>query len=86
MLPPTSAAEMAGCPGIELAFHRDQFNAFDLRDEDLVALCQRFEKGAIRPSCISTPTLFFLADGPRDPLAPMTHRQCMSIWRGVNSG
>ena len=63
------AVEEAGYPGIELAFHMDQFNPFEMSDDDLLALRQRFENSDIKPSCIATPTLFFLADRPHDPSA-----------------
>lgn len=63
------AVERAGYPGIELAFHRDQFNPFELSDEDLLALRRRFETGHIKPSCISTATLFFQTDRPHEPSA-----------------
>ena len=63
------AVEKAGYPGIELAFHMDQFNPFELSDDDLAALRQRFDNSDIKPSCIATPTLFFLADRPHDPSA-----------------
>ncbi len=63
------AVEKAGYSGIELAFHMDQFNPFEMSDSDLTALKQRFENSNIKPSCISTPTLFFLADRPHDPSA-----------------
>ena len=63
------AVEKAGYPGIELAFHMDQFNPFEMSDEELLALRQRFESSNIKPSCIATPTLFFLADRPHDPSA-----------------
>lgn len=63
------AVERAGYPGIELAFHRDQFNPFEFSDEDLLVLRLRFDMRGIKPSCISTATLFFLADRPHDPSA-----------------
>lgn len=63
------AVEKAGYPGIELAFHMDQFNPFEISDGDLLALRQRFSNSNIKPSCIATPTLFFLADRPHDPSA-----------------
>jgi sugar phosphate isomerase/epimerase len=63
------AVEKAGYPGIELAFHMDQFNPFEMSEEKLLALRQRFESSNIKPSCIATPTLFFLADRPHDPSA-----------------
>ncbi len=63
------AVEAAGYPGIELAFHMDQFNPFEMGSDELLALRQRFENSAIKPSCIATPTLFFLADRPHDPSA-----------------
>ena len=63
------AVEKAGYPGIELAFHIDQFNPFEMSDEELLTLRQRFESSNIKPSCIATPTLFFLADRPHDPSA-----------------
>jgi len=63
------AVERAGYPGIELAFHMEQFNPFELSDEDLLVLRQRFEMRNIKPSCISTATLFFLADRPHEPSA-----------------
>ena len=63
------AVESAGYPGIELAFHIEQFNPFEMTESDLLCLRQRFENGNIKPSCIATPTLFFLADRPHDPSA-----------------
>jgi len=63
------ALEKAGYPGVELAFHMDQFNPFEMRDEDLSALRKHLEKRDIKPSCISTATLFFLADRPHEPSA-----------------
>lgn len=66
------AVEAAGYPGIELAFHMDQFNPFEMGEDELLALRHRFESSAIKPSCIATPTLFFLADRPHDPSAMCT--------------
>jgi len=63
------AVEAAGYPGIELAFHMDQFNPFEISPDELLALRRRFDNSAIKPSCIATPTLFFLADRPHDPSA-----------------
>jgi len=63
------AVEKAGYPGIELAFHMEQFNPFEMSEDDLLALRQRFANSNIKPSCIATPTLFFLADRPHDPSA-----------------
>ncbi len=66
------AVEAAGYPGIELAFHMKQFNPFEMSDDELFALRRRFDNSDIKPSCIATPTLFFLADRPHDPSAMCT--------------
>ncbi|MFO3797602.1 MAG: sugar phosphate isomerase/epimerase family protein, partial [Anaerolineales bacterium] len=61
------AVDRAGYAGVELAFHRDQFNVFNLSDDDLEAIRKRFETLRARPACVATASHFFTPSRPHEP-------------------
>ncbi len=61
------AVEKAGYAGIELSFHRDQFNPFDLTEDVLEALKKRLEAGHMKPACVATASHFFMPSRPHEP-------------------
>lgn len=62
-----AAIDAAGYAGVEIAFHRDQFNVFELGDDELVALRRQFERLRARPACIATAAHFFEPQRPHEP-------------------
>lgn len=61
------AVDRAGYAGVELAFHRDQFNVFNLTDDDLDAVRKRFGSLRARPACVATASHFFTPSRPHEP-------------------
>jgi sugar phosphate isomerase/epimerase len=61
------AVDKAGYQGIELSFHRDQFNPFEITDEDLAAVKRRFERTQVKPACVATASHFFTPSRPHEP-------------------
>ncbi len=61
------AVDRAGYPGIELSFHRDQFNPFDITDDYLVAIRRRFAGLRVTPACLATASHFFTPSRPHEP-------------------
>jgi sugar phosphate isomerase/epimerase len=61
------AVDQAGYPGIELSFHRDQFNPFELTDEYVAALKRKLATVAVKPACIATASHFFTPSRPHEP-------------------
>lgn len=61
------AVDRAGYAGVELAFHRDQFNVFNVTDDDLAAIRKRFESLRARPACVATASHFFTPSRPHEP-------------------
>jgi sugar phosphate isomerase/epimerase len=59
--------DKAGYPGIELAFHRDQFNPFEITDEYISAIKKRLETVAVKPACVATASHFFTPSRPHEP-------------------
>lgn len=59
--------DKAGYPGVELSFHRDQFNPFDITDDYLAAIKKRFETLEVKPACVSTASHFFTPQRPHEP-------------------
>lgn len=59
--------DRAGYPGIELAFHRDHFNPFDITDDDLAAIKRKFDTTRVRPACVATASHFFTPSRPHEP-------------------
>lgn len=61
------AVDKAGYPGIELSFHRDQFNPFEITDEYLATIRKRFETTHVQPACVATASHFFTPSRPHEP-------------------
>ncbi|WP_291772442.1 sugar phosphate isomerase/epimerase [Castellaniella sp.] len=61
------AVDKAGYEGVELAFHRRQFNPFDLDDESLAAIRKTLTKRRVKPACIATASHFFTPSRPHEP-------------------
>jgi sugar phosphate isomerase/epimerase len=59
--------DQAGYPGIEVSFHRDQFNPFDLSEEYLAAIKKQFDASRVKPACIATASHFFTPSRPHEP-------------------
>lgn len=59
--------DKAGYDGIELSFHKTQFNPYEFTEKDLIQLKFEFKKRRIKPACISTATFFFLSERPHEP-------------------
>ena len=69
-LPFTEAIDVvaqAGYPGIELSFHREQFNPFELGDDDLAATRRRLDAAGIVAPCVATASHFFNPQQPHEP-------------------
>jgi sugar phosphate isomerase/epimerase len=61
------AVDRAGYPGIEVSFHRDQFNPFELTDEYVEAIKKKFQGVRVKPACIATASHFFTPSRPHEP-------------------
>ncbi len=59
--------DKAGYPGIELSFHRDQFNPFEITDEYIATIKKRFGTVAVKPACVATASHFFTPSRPHEP-------------------
>jgi sugar phosphate isomerase/epimerase len=59
--------DKAGYAGIELSFHRVQFNPFDITTEYLEAVKKRFETARVKPACVATASHFFTPSRPHEP-------------------
>lgn len=61
------AVAQAGYSGIELSFHRDQFNPFDLTDDSLDAVQRSLKATGLVPACMATASHFFTPSRPHEP-------------------
>jgi sugar phosphate isomerase/epimerase len=61
------AVDKAGYEGVELAFHRRQFNPFDLDGESLDAIRKTLTKRRVKAACIATASHFFTPSRPHEP-------------------
>ncbi len=61
------AVDKAGYAGIELSFHRDQFNPFEITDEYLVKIKQKFKTTRVKPAAVATASHFFTPSRPHEP-------------------
>ncbi len=59
--------DKAGYPGIELAFHRDQFNPFNLTDDYLDEIKRRLSRLRVKAACVATASHFFTPQRPHEP-------------------
>ena len=62
-----AVVHQAGYPGIELSFHRDQFNPFNVGDGDLLKLRHLFDGLPLKPACVATASHFFTPSRPHEP-------------------
>lgn len=61
------AVARTGYEGIEISFHREQFNPFNLGEVELDAVKARLRKNAIKPACVATASHFFTPSRPHEP-------------------
>ncbi|HMN21065.1 MAG TPA: sugar phosphate isomerase/epimerase family protein [Ottowia sp.] len=61
------AVDRAGYDGIEISFHRDQFNPFDLSEDDLAAVRKRLDARRVKAACVATASHFFDPQRPHEP-------------------
>ena len=61
------AVDRAGYPGIEVSFHRDQFNPFEITDEYLDTVKKKFETTRVKAACVATASHFFTPSRPHEP-------------------
>lgn len=61
------AVDKAGYEGVELAFHRRQFNPFDLGGDYLGTIRKELAKRRVKPACIATASHFFTPSRPHEP-------------------
>ena len=54
-----SVVDKAGYPRIELSFHRDQFNPFEITDEYIATIKKRFRTVEVKPACVATASHLF---------------------------
>ena len=59
--------DKAGYPGVELSFHRDQFNPFDITDDYLETVKKKLDALEVTAACISTASHFFTPQRPHEP-------------------
>src|SRR5574340_239374 len=57
----------AGYPGVEISFHRDQFNPFDITDEYLETVKKRLGGLEVKPAAVATASHFFTPSRPHEP-------------------
>lgn len=61
------AVDRAGYDGIEISFHRDHFNPFDIDDDYLACVKHRLDRARVKPACVATASHFFSPQRPHEP-------------------
>lgn len=61
------AVDRAGYAGVEIGFHREQFNVFDLGDDDLARVRRHLATRRVKPACVATASYFFDPQRPHEP-------------------
>jgi sugar phosphate isomerase/epimerase len=59
--------DKAGYPGIELSFHRDQFNPFNITDDDIASVKNKLQSLQVKAACVATASHFFTPSRPHEP-------------------
>jgi len=59
--------DKAGYPGIELSFHRDQFNPFNISDDDISNVKNKLQSVRVEAACVATASHFFTPSRPHEP-------------------
>lgn len=85
------AVDRAGYEGVEISFHRDQFNVFDLDDDALDSVREHLRRLRVQPACVATASHFFDPMQPHEPsLMALEHaarkRRIDLIKRGIHVG
>ncbi len=62
-----NVVDKAGYSGVELSFHRDQFNPFEITDEYIATIKKQFETVNVIPACVATASYFFTPSRPHEP-------------------
>ena len=81
--------DKAGYPGIELAFHRDQFNPFNITDDDIQNVKHKLQTTRVTAACVATASHFFTPSRPHEPslMSPDTagrKRRINLVKRGID--
>lgn len=84
------AVDRAGYDGVELSFHRRQFNPFNLSDEDLGAVRGHLDGLRVQAACVATASHFFTPSRPHEPsllaLEPAARKRRIDlVRRGVHA-
>lgn len=61
------AVDRAGYEGIEISFHRDQFNPFNIDDDYLAVVRKRLDARRVTAACVATASHFFDPHRPHEP-------------------
>ena len=59
--------DQAGYPGIEISFHRDQFNPFNITDADIDRVKRKLQTTQVKAACVATASHFFTPSRPHEP-------------------
>ena len=81
--------DKAGYPGIELSFHRDQFNPFNITDDDITNVKNKLQSVRVQAACVATASHFFTPSRPHEPslMSPDTagrKRRINLVSRGID--
>lgn len=61
------AVDRVGYEGVEVSFHRRQFNPFHLSDANLQAVAAQLKRLRVQPACVATASHFFDPHRPHEP-------------------
>ncbi len=61
------AVDRAGYEGVEISFHRDQFNPFNVDDDYLARVKRKLDGLRVKPACVATASHFFTPQRPHEP-------------------
>jgi len=59
--------DSAGYPGIELSFHRDQFNPFNITKQHIADVRHKLQGKRVQAACVATASHFFTPSRPHEP-------------------
>ena len=82
--------DQAGYDGVEISFHRDQFNPFNISDDDLATVKKKLDNARVKAACVATASHFFTPSRPHEPslMAPDLagrKRRIDLVKRGIHS-
>ena len=59
--------DSAGYPGVEISFHRDQFNPFNITSQDIADVKRKLQTSRVKAACVATASHFFTPSRPHEP-------------------